>query len=75
MVSPAIIGKIGVVKSIVLSGTLMSTFAFTLIITGWRTTLTAQELAEPHGKVWYFFDKESTAKVILITGNILTGCG
>jgi|ERR1712166_1312860 len=75
MVSPAIIGKIGVVKAIVLSAVLMSTFAFTLIITGWRGTLTVAEKAEQHGSVWKFFDSTTTAKVILVVGNVLTGCG
>jgi hypothetical protein len=61
MVSPAIIGKIGVVKAIVLSSVLMSSFSFSLVIVGWRGTLTPEETAAEHGGVWKFFDSKMTA--------------
>jgi len=75
MVSPAIIGKIGVVKAIVLSSVLMSSFSFSLIIVGWRGTLTPGDAAAVHGGLWHFFDSKTTAKIILVVGNALTGCG
>jgi len=75
MVSPAIIGKIGVVKSIVLSGVLMSTFSFSLIIIGWRGQFDHAEALASHGALWHFFYSKTTARVILIVGNVLTGCG
>lgn len=75
MVSPAIIGKLGVVKSITLAGLLMSTFSFTLIIVGWRSILTPEEIGAVHGGAWNFFYSKTTAKTLLIIGNVLTGCG
>jgi hypothetical protein len=55
MVSPAIIGKIGVVKAIVLSAMLMSSFCWSLIIIGWQSTLTTEEKVGPHGGLYNFF--------------------
>jgi len=55
MVAPAIIGKLGVVKSITLAGLLMSTFSFSLIIIGWRTLLKPDEIGAVHGGAWNFF--------------------
>ena len=74
MVSPAIIGKIGVVKSIVVAGLLMSTFAFSLIIVGWRTLQVDPHIAS-HGSEWQFWYNQTLAKTLLVIGNVLTGCG
>ena len=83
MLSPAVISKLGIKKSLVFSAALMSTFAFSLIIIGWRTTLSADKITEYRAaevglgpaSVGSFFYKKETCRVILILGNFLTGVG
>jgi len=83
MLSPAIIGKLGIKRSLVFSAAMMSTFAFSLIIIGWRTTLSADKMEEYRAaeigllpaSVGSFFYKKETCQFILILGNFLTGVG
>jgi hypothetical protein len=81
ILSPAVIGKLGIKKSIIFSACMMSMFAFSLIPIGWRSTLTHEERAYfeavemGNGKksLGSFFYSEITCKIILVIGNVCTG--
>jgi hypothetical protein len=83
MLAPAIIGKLGIKRSLVFSATMMSMFAFGLVVIGWRTTLSSEKITEyravemGHGlkSVGSFFYAEGTCRIILVIANICTGIG
>ena len=75
MLAPAIIGKIGIKRAIVLAATLMSMFSFSLIVTAWRGTIDPETAKMPHSSTWHFFYSTTTCKVILVIGNVMTGVG
>lgn len=81
--SPAIISKLGIKKSLIFSAVLMSFFAFSLIVIGWRINVsplkvleyTAAEMGSGTKGVGSFLYSKETCRWILILGNFLTGVG